>query len=161
MTVEEYNSCVDDFSDGIYRFILKNLRDEDEARDIVQESYTRMWERVNFIQYAKARSYLFTTAYHTMIDRLRKSNRLSSMEQVTEQHHPQHTNYSDLSEVLSRAVETLPEQQKHVVLLRDYEGYNYKEIGKITNLSESQVKVYIYRARKALRSYIGSMDKVI
>ena len=161
MTVEEYNSCVDDFTDGIYRFILKNLRDEDEARDIVQESYTRMWERVNSIQYTKARSYLFTTAYHTMIDRLRKSNRLSSMEQVTEQHHPEHANYSDLMEVLSRAVETLPEQQKHVVLLRDYEGYNYKEIGEITNLSESQVKVYIYRARKALRSYIGSMDKVI
>lgn len=161
MTVEEYNTCVDDFSDGIYRFILKNIRDEDEAQDIVQESYMRMWERVNQIQYQKARSYLFTTAYHTMIDRLRKNNRLSPMEEAPEHETSQHNNYSDLSEVLSKAVETLPVIQKNVVLLRDYEGYSYKEIGEITDLNESQVKVYIYRARKALRNYIGSVDKVL
>ena len=161
MTVEEYNNCVDEFSDGIYRFILKNIRDEDEAQDIVQESYTRMWERVKTIHYQKARSYLFTTAYHTMIDRLRKNKRLSSMENAPERQTQENNNYSDLSEVLNRAVDTLPETQKHVVLLRDYEGYSYREIGEITNLSEAQVKVYIFRARKALRHYIGSMDKVI
>ncbi|MCF8307610.1 MAG: RNA polymerase sigma factor [Bacteroidales bacterium] len=161
MTVEEYNTCVDDFSDGIYRFILKNIRDEDEAQDIVQESYMRMWERVNHIQYQKARSYLFTTAYHTMIDRLRKNNRLSPIEEAPEHETRQHNNYSDLSEVLSKAVDTLPVIQKNVVLLRDYEGYSYKEIGEITDLNESQVKVYIYRARKALRNYIGSVDKVL
>jgi len=161
MTVEEYNSCVDEFSDGIYRFILKNIRDEDEAQDIVQESYTRMWERADTIQYPKARAYLFTTAYHTMIDRLRKKSRLTSMEQAPEQPAYEQSSYSGLSEILNKAVDTLPEIQKNVVLLRDYEGYNYKEIGGITNLTESQVKVYIYRARKSLRNFIGSMDKVI
>jgi RNA polymerase sigma-70 factor (ECF subfamily) len=47
-----------------------------------------------------------------------------------------------------------------VVLLRDYEGYNYQEIGELTNLSESQVKVYIYRARLFLKKYIGSIEAV-
>lgn len=161
MTVEEYNTCVDELADGLYRFILKNLRDEDEAQDIVQESYTRMWERINNIQYQKARSYLFTTAYHTMIDRIRKNQRLSSLENSQEHGDVTNIAYSDLSEVLNKAVDKLPEIQKHVVLLRDYEGYSYREIGEITELSESQVKVYIYRARKALRNYIGSMDKVL
>ena len=69
--------------------------------------------------------------------------------------------YSDLNEILNNAVEKLPKIQKSVILLRDYEGYSYSEIGDITNLNESQVKVYIYRARLFLKNYIGSLDTVI
>jgi RNA polymerase sigma-70 factor (ECF subfamily) len=66
-----------------------------------------------------------------------------------------------LKEVLRDALDKLPEIQKSVIMLRDYEGYDYKEIGEITNLSESQVKVYIYRGRVALKEYIGSLSNVI
>ncbi|MFN8135592.1 MAG: hypothetical protein U0Z17_10340 [Bacteroidales bacterium] len=45
MTTAEYNSCADLYSDGVYRFILKNIKDRDTAQDIVQESYVRMWEK--------------------------------------------------------------------------------------------------------------------
>ena len=69
--------------------------------------------------------------------------------------------YSDLSEILNDAVKLLPEIQRTVVLLRDYEGYSYKEIGDITELSEAQVKVYIYRARIFLKNYIGKMEVVV
>lgn len=69
--------------------------------------------------------------------------------------------YSDLSEILSDAVKLLPDIQRTVVLLRDYEGYSYKEIGDITELSEAQVKVYIYRARIFLKNYIGKMEVVV
>ena len=55
----------------------------------------------------------------------------------------------------------LPEIQKTVVLLRDYEGYNYSEIAEITDLSESQVKVYIFRARKTLQSYLKDLELVL
>jgi RNA polymerase sigma-70 factor (ECF subfamily) len=46
-------------------------------------------------------------------------------------------------------------------MLRDYEGYSYEEIGEITALNPSQVKVYIYRARLALKEYIGKPENVI
>ena len=78
---------------------------------------------------------------------------------VKESSHNRH--YSDLGEVLERAVGNLPEDQKAVVMIRDYEGYSYKEIAEITGLSESQVKVYIYRARVFLKNFIGSMEQVI
>lgn len=161
MTVAQYNQCVEAYADGLYRFILKNMRDEDEARDVVQEAYASMWEKAATVNYTKAKSYLFSTAYHTMIDRIRKNQRLSVGEETYDD--PQYTSssYSDLQDVLNRALETLPETQKHVVLLRDYEGYSYDEIEQITNLNASQVKVYIYRARKALKNYIGSLDKVL
>jgi len=71
------------------------------------------------------------------------------------------SHYSDLKEVLDEALNRLPEVQRSVVLLRDYEGYSYEEIGEITGLNESQVKVYIYRARVFLKNYIGQIERVI
>ena len=67
----------------------------------------------------------------------------------------------DLNEILNEAVSRLPEQQKTAVLLRDYEGYSYKEISDITGLSEAQVKINIYRGRLALKNYIGKIEIVI
>lgn len=161
MTTSEYNKCVDNHADGVYRFILKNIGDEERARDIVQESFSKMWEKSGDISMEKAKSYLFTTAYHTMIDDIRRENRNTRLDEARHDTVSADQGYSDLHEVLNKALETLPEMQKAVITLRDYEGYSYEEIGKITNLSESQVKVYIYRARVALKNYIGSPDRVI
>ena len=69
--------------------------------------------------------------------------------------------YSDVKKILNDALNLLPEIQKAVITLRDFEGYSYEEIGKITDLNESQVKVYIYRARLFLKQYIGSPERVI
>jgi len=161
MTVDEYNQCVEEFSDGVYRFILKNIKDEDKAKDTVQDSFEKMWVRAKDISFEKAKSYLFTTAYHTMIDTIRKDSKQSLLEPAHENVLTCSNHYSDLKEVLDEAVEKLPEIQRSVLLLRDYEGYSYDEIGEITSLNESQVKVYIFRARTFLKNYIGSLETVI
>lgn len=161
MNSKEYNQAVDLYSDNVYRFILKNIRDEERARDIVQDSYEKLWRNADNVNAEKVKSYLFTTAYHTMIDVIRKEKRQTYMEdyQIPEDVHDQQ--YSDLKEVLNEAVKRLPDIQRTVILLRDYEGYSYKEIGDVTSLSEAQVKVYIYRARVFLKSYIGKMEMVV
>jgi len=161
MTVPEYNRSVDEYADGIYRFILKNTGNEDHARDVVQESFARLWEKRKQVSSGKAKTYLFTTAYHLMIDALRREKITADYSQKYENRFSVDNDYSDLQEILHDALQKLPEIQRTVVLLRDYEGYAYTEIGRITNLSESQVKVYIYRARMSLRKYIGSPDRVI
>lgn len=161
MTTAEYNKCVDDHSDGVYRFILKNIKDEDKAKDVVQDSFVKMWDKVSEISYEKSRSYLFTTAYHTMIDQIRRDKKTSSFEDISYSAYADNKEYLGLKEILNEAVSKLPEIQRSVVLLRDYEGYSYEEIGEITNLSESQVKVYIYRARVFLKEYIGCLENVI
>jgi len=160
MTTVEYNQCVDEFSDNVFRFILKNIKDEDKAKDIVQESYVKMWDKVKSIEFIKAKSYLFTTAYHTMIDQIRKDKKFTQFEEAPYDSFSHENGYSDLSEILNEAAEKLPKIQRTVILLRDYEGYSYKEIGEITKLGESQVKVYIYRARLSMKKYLVSMDKV-
>lgn len=161
MTRLEYNQCVDKFSDGVYRFILKNIRDKDKADDIVQDTFMKMWDKVGTITFEKAKSYLFTAAYHTMIDYIRREKRVVSIDETTTSILATENEFSDLNEVLNKAVERLPAIQKTVILLRDYEGYSYKEIGEITGLNEAQDKVYIYRARHTLKEYIGSLDRVL
>jgi len=71
------------------------------------------------------------------------------------------SHYSDIKEILDEGLRRLSEIQQSVILLRDYEGYSYEEIGEITGLNESQVKVYIYRARVFLKNYIGQIERVI
>ncbi len=161
MTVAEFNTCVDLYADSLYRFILKNVRDADKAKDIVQDTYEKLWLKVSEVASTNSKSYMFTTAYRTMIDRLRKDAKQEPFQETDNFKLTAKNTYSDVKEVLNEALSQLPEIQRSVLLLRDYEGYNYAEIGSITGLNESQVKVYIYRARVFLKEYIGSLDTII
>jgi RNA polymerase sigma-70 factor (ECF subfamily) len=161
MTVKEYNKAVEEFADSVYRFIRGSLKDDFRADDIVQDSFEKLWRHVAEIDYRVAKSWLFSTAYHNMIDIIRREKRMTTLEvsQENEMFHESH--YSDLNEILHEALNRLPEQQKSAVLLRDYEGYSYKEIGDITGLSEAQVKINIYRGRVSLKNFIGKIETII
>ena len=161
MTVKEYNRAVDDFADSVYRFIRGSLKDDNRANDIVQDSYEKLWRHVAEIDFAVAKSWLFSTAYHNMIDIIRREKRMMTLEVSYENEMSYEANYNDLNEILHEALERLPEHQKSSVLLRDYEGYSYKEIGDITGLSEAQVKINIYRGRLALKNFIGKIESII
>ena len=161
MTVKEYNRSVEEYADSVYRFIRGNLKDEEQANDIVQDSYERLWRNVSDLEYPVVKSWLFSTAYHIMIDVIRKEKRMTLLEPVHEKELIYESQYSDLNEILHKALENLPEHQKTLVMLRDYEGYSYMEIGEITGLSEAQVKINIYRGRIALKNYIGKIESVL
>ncbi len=161
MTTKEFNQSVDLFSDHIYRFILKNIHDSEKARDIVQDTFEKLWVRHKDVEAEKTKSYLFTTAYHTMIDIIRREKKFDHSSKIRYNSMVHDRHYSDLSEVLHKAVEQLPTDQRSVIMLRDYEGYSYEEISEITGLNLSQVKVYIFRGRLFLKNYIGSMEAVI
>lgn len=161
MTLKEYNNAVDLYADNLYRFIFKNCRDEEMAQDVVQDSFEKMWMKMEQVDGDKARSYLFTTGYHTMLDILKKDRRLTGLNEAREEDYNDNEQYSDIGEVLQDALERLPEIQRSVIMLRDYEGYAYEEIGEITGLTESQVKVYIYRARMSLKRYLVKIENII
>jgi RNA polymerase sigma factor (sigma-70 family) len=161
MTVKEYNSAVEEFADSVYRFIHGSIKDEEWSSDIVQDSYERLWLHVAEIDYPVVKSWLFSTAYHVMIDTIRKEKRMTAFDVMDEKEMIYESQYNDLNEILHKALNNLPEQQKTSVLLRDYEGYSYKEIGEIMGLSEAQVKINIYRGRVALKNYIGKIETVL
>ncbi len=160
MTRKEYNNCVDIYSNALFVFILKSIGDREMTDDIVQESYISLWEHADDICFEKAKSYLFTTAYRRMIDfirRCKKVDRLRDNPELVEwqepEQEPEHE-YFDRSSVIEMALSKLPRVQRDVILLRDYQGCSYQEIAEITSLHESQVKVYLFRARHKLRTLL-------
>jgi RNA polymerase sigma factor (sigma-70 family) len=161
MTVTEYNTCVNNYADSVFRFIFKNIKDEEKAKDIVQDTFVKMWVKVDDIIFEKAKSYLFTAAYNTMIDAIRKDKYKANYEDHYDDFLTTNNTFNDLKEIINLAFSKLNETQRSVIMLRDYEGYSYDEIGKITGLNESQVKVYIYRARLSMKKFIGSFENVV
>ncbi len=161
MNEQQYNQCVELYADGLYRFIVKNIRDEFEADNIIQNTFEKLWLKRDEVIFEKVKPYLFKVAYNNMIDVIRQNKKIVQMDVETHDQPAQYQEYSGLYEVLNKALDRLPEKQRTVITLRDYEGYSYDEIAEIAGLSLEQVKVYIYRARLALKQYIGNPEVLI
>jgi RNA polymerase sigma factor (sigma-70 family) len=161
MTDKEYNECVTNYADNVYRFILKNLRHEDDAKDVVQTAFEKLWVNRAGIQSEKSKSYLFTVAYHQMIDHIRKTKRVYLKEEFAEEIRTIDKPMNNIKKILENALSKLSDMQRSLVLLKDYEGYSYEEIGQITGLNESQVKVYLHRARLQLKNYLVKPENVL
>ena len=152
MKEKEFNSIVKQTSGHIYRFVFKNLKSDADTKDVVQETYVKLWTKKDLADKDKILPWLFTTAYRTMIDFIRKKKpQFDINEDCIEVSSTSNTDTADMIHVY---LDQLSPVFKSVILLRDIEGYNYEEIGSILNLSESQVKVYLFRARQKLKNII-------
>ena len=161
MTEREYNQCVDQYADGVYRFILKNMQVPEDAQDVVQSAFEKMWKNHQDVKIETAKAYLFTVAYNQMIDHIRKNKRMTLVDEFSESSKISWSKQTNLKQELERALQQLTPLQKSLILLKDYEGYSYDEIGKITSLNASQVKVYLHRARMQMKEYIGKIENLI
>lgn len=158
MTADQYNACVRDWADPLFRFACKCTGQQMDAHDVVQGSFEVLWQKKDDVSFEKAKAFLFQVAYRQSIDQYRKKSKISYKEAPEESSTPGNP---DLKRVLERALARLDERSRALVLLKDYEGYSYEEIGQITELNESQVKVYLFRARKALKDYLVSVENII
>ena len=161
MTEKEYNECVGLYADNVYRFILKNLRHEEDAKDVVQSSFEKLWINREKVENESSKSYLFTVAYHQMIDLIRKNKKVTLQDDFSNSTKTTYQPQNNVKKILNEALYKLSETQRSLVLLKDYEGYSYDEISVITALSLSQVKVYLHRARIQLKSYLVKPENVL
>ncbi len=159
MTVSQYNDCVKNHSDDVYRFVLKNIIDKDSARDMVQIAFEVMWTKREEVEANKAKSFLFTVAYRKVIDDIRNQRKLTLTEEIPEHLGGQTEQVrEDLKVRLHKALNQLPQPQKQLVLLKDYEGCSYDDLAQITGLNSAQVKVYLHRARNQLKKALVSVE---
>jgi len=161
MTAEDYNDCVKLYADGLYRFMLKSTRRVEDARDLVQSSFEKLWEHRTEVHALKSKSYLFTIGYHKMIDLNKKNSRMEFRETLPDAVAASPVYSQRLKEVLEKALARLNEKQRSLVLLKDYEGYSYEEIAEITGLNTTQVKVTLHRARLQLKEWLVSVENVL
>ena len=143
----------------LLRYVAKHLRDRDEAKDIVQESYLRLWTRLDRVAEAGARSYLFSTAHHLIVDRTRRRKYVDRFEDRHEAVLTVRQPRAGLQAGLDGALAPLSERQRTLVLLRDRDGHSYEEIATLTGLDVDRVKVYLFRARTAVRARLGALER--
>lgn len=156
-----YNACVQEWADALFRFACKCTGNREEAQDIVQNCFAILWEKRNQVTIEKAKAFLFQLAYRKSVDHFRRIRKVRTGEAFPDQVVADIMPSTDLKRILNQALDLLDEKDRALVLLRDYEGYNYEEIAQITGLSASQVKVYLFRARKVLKEYLVSVKSVL
>ena len=158
MTRKEYNNAVQEFSDSLFGYALKFLRDSEEANDAVQDSFEKLWKNRKKVDYDKAKSWLFTTAHNSMVNWVTKNNRMRPTKESDLDTRAHEDFGYENRELIEKVLATLPSIQKSVVLFRDLEGYSYREISQMLDLSESQVKVYLFRARKKMKKQLKELN---
>lgn len=162
MNKKEYNQTVDTYSGRLYNFIVRITYNEQNAKDLVQDTFLKLWINREKVIYEKSKAWLFTVAYNLTINFVKKHSRQDYVDDNYKlDRGVNNSKKFEQQDLINKCLIQLTEQQKSIVLLRDLEGYNYKEIGEILNLNESQVKVYLFRARKKMKNIIKDLSNAI
>jgi RNA polymerase sigma-70 factor (ECF subfamily) len=156
MNQKDFLEIVLPFKDKMYRFAKRLLVSSEEAEDAVQEIYLKLWKgRESIGKYRNPEAFAMTMTKNYCLDRL-KSGQASNLKIV-------HSNYQhsdnvqrkvearDEVSILFRIMDTLPEQQRMILQLRDVEQYEFEEIAEMLDLRENTIRVNLSRARKTVR----------
>lgn len=160
MTAKEYNNGVALWADDAMRFALRCGGSWSDCEDAVQEALAALWNHRDEVPRDKGKGYLLSVAYRSLMQTLRHSKVVQQHAEATQALAPGYQDPDlrfDLREAIERSLQALPEVQRAILQLRDVEGYSYREIGETLSLSDSQVQVYLFRARVAMRKQLKLM----
>jgi RNA polymerase sigma-70 factor (family 1) len=158
MNHHEFKSTIQPIKNRLFRFALGIVGQVAEAEDVVQEVFIKLWNnRQQMAGIANIEAWCVTATKNLSIDKLRsKHQRLQPMAAGFDFHDQSATPYEavvteDVFDRVRSLMSRLPEKQRDIMQLRDIEGMSYQEIATVLNVPMDQVKVYLFRARKAVR----------
>ncbi len=166
MDLEDFQNRVLPTKNKLFRFALRFLGNEEEAKDIVQEVFIRVWSgRKQMEQVQNWEAWCMRITRNLSLDRVRLIQRKQTrpIEETFELSHDaltpyQSTEIEESMQKITQMIQALPEKQRQVIHLRDVEGYSYQEICEILELDMNQVKVSLFRARNAVREKLTKID---
>ena len=152
--------------DILYRLALRITTNPEEAKDIVQDTLIKLWNRRESLgEIESIEGFSLTICRNMALDRVRllkgKSNPLDSgyAEKADNASDPlEKATLKDRISIVRQLLDSLPEKQKSCMQLRDFEGKSYKEIAAVMGISEEQVKINIFRARQTVKKKIKEYD---
>ena len=152
--------------DKLFRLALRITLDRAEAEDVVQDTMIRVWnKRDEWQQFESVEAYCLIVAKNLAIDRSQKKD-AQNVELSPEMAEEADTSgpydrlvNNERMKIIHRLVDELPEKQRLIMQLRDIEGESYKDIAKVLQLTEEQVKVNLFRARQKVKQRYIEIDE--
>ncbi len=158
MTRREFETDILPLSNMLYRFAFRFLSNREEAEDAVQEVFLKLWKmRDRLAEYSNLHAFTMTVTRNHCLDRIRKKkNELFDDTGMND------TRTDDMSteekiertesfKIITGIIDSLPENYRAVMQLKDIEGYDYHEIGKMLDIDVKNLRVILSRARKMVR----------
>ncbi len=158
MLAREFKTDVLPISNKLLRFALQILQDEEEAKDVLQDVFLKLWEKRNDLnKIENLEAFTMRMVRNRCLDVIR-SRKTISMELIKKKNLPEEDNSgSNLLEdldtlyLVKQIICSLPELQRTIIHLRDIEQLEYEEISKATDLNVNSIRVNLSRARKKVR----------
>ena len=158
-----FNEVFTTHAQDLFNFLHFKYQDEDEAKDLMQEAFGKLWDHCRKVPLEKARGFLFVTANNLMKNVLSKKgtarkhqNEVAPPEGTTETPHYL-LELSEFETRLQQAIQALPEEQRTTLLLKRIEGKKQREIAELLGISEKTVEKRLYKAMKHLREQLGNI----
>lgn len=156
-----FRQWVEEYQDQAWTLARYMLKDPSEAEDVCQESFVKLWHHQDRIDVEKIKPWLMKVVRNGCLDRIRRRHPETGIEGEAEVDFSpgpmQDAEHKDLGRQLKAAIEALKEPYRSLVVLRDVEQHSYAEVAGTLDLSMSQVKVYLHRARKQLREELAPL----
>lgn len=175
--IDQYREAVERHRQRVYSFAHYSLRAAEDAEDVTQDVFIKLWRNWRRIDHGKLSAWLMRVAHNAVIDHVRKQKRRADVvdqyQDVEQQAEGQggqgdepavggggysqpggqmnQVDHARLRQSLQRAVRELRDPFRSIIIMRDIQGHSYSDIEQSLELSSSQVKVYLHRARRKLR----------
>ena len=157
---QAYTFLVNRYKDMVFTLALKMLRDREEAEEVAQDVFVKVYEKLSkFKGEAKFSTWLYKVVYNTCLDRIKKIRRgvlVFAMEDITERQIKTVDNALDEMEqkerddAIQECMSLLTPDESALLTLFYFEELSFKEISKITGISTNNLKVKLFRSRKRL-----------
>ncbi len=161
MSLETFKTRVLPVKDKLFRYTLRILKNEDEAKDVVQETFIKVWnKRDEMHTYENMEAWCMRVGRNLALDKL-KSKHKNAVDinnaydlQSSSQSPYSSTEHNDTMRAIHQYINQLPDLQKQIIQLRDIDGFSYQEISEILKQNLNTVKVNLFRARKQVREQL-------
>lgn len=158
-----FRTTVLPLSDKLFRLALRITMNKAEAEDVVQDTLLKVWEhREEWEQINNLEAFAIATCRNRALDIMKRAGRntekLDEMAHFSSQTPQEQLEADEQISLVNRLMDDLPEVQRTIMLLRDIEGKTYQEISQTLDISETQVKVYLHRARTKIKERIWTIN---
>jgi RNA polymerase sigma-70 factor, ECF subfamily len=151
MDAGQFKALFGEHKDRVYNFALKMLADKDEAEDVTQEIFLKLYHRSGAEPIADIKSWLFISARNLCLNKLRVRRREVAIEYAVDIESPDSSTHQQQNRLLENAMQLLEPDQRESLILKEYEKLSYREIAGIMGISVPAVRSLLYRARCDLR----------